>query len=199
MAVNKNDIYAFDECSILKLCKIRIPVSYKVFFEESSFAPRNHGRLRKLIFKLDEKKIPKYKFIPGNFETNAIKLINEIIESKQYNIRMLGESFRAQLLDQFEEFYCEIKEEFIGINKVDTINYIKDVFLKNEKDLTKERNIPEDDDFSIIAGYIQFSHIGRKHIISEDEHFWGYSDLILHHFKIIVVRECNCEELLQPS
>ncbi len=80
MVVNKNNIYAFDECSILKLCEIKIPKAYKPFIPEDVLLPRNHNVLKRFIYFLDSNNISKYKFVPDNFEMNSIKLVNQLLE-----------------------------------------------------------------------------------------------------------------------
>ncbi|PIN72146.1 hypothetical protein COV21_03095, partial [Candidatus Woesearchaeota archaeon CG10_big_fil_rev_8_21_14_0_10_45_5] len=68
-------------------------------------------------------------------------------------------------------------------------------FVENERQLKKEKNIPEDDDFKIIAGYINAFDENCKLFITEDEHFWGYSDLISSNFKINVIKEWECHKI----
>ncbi|MCK5025051.1 MAG: hypothetical protein KAS15_00560 [Nanoarchaeota archaeon] len=188
--------YAFDECSILKLCKIKIPESYRLFFKEDSLIPRNHYILNKIVAALDKKGISKYKFVPGNFEQNAVLHVNQILENKRYQIRILGESFRAQIIDQLEDFYDELHANFKDLEKINSITPIKEIFIQNEKELIKEKNIPEDDDMTIIAAYRDFSCESKKYLISEDEHFWGYKDIILNNFNIHIIRERECEAIL---
>lgn len=192
MGLTNENSYAFDECSILKLCKISIPNSYQVFFREKNIYPRNYTAVRKLVDSLDHKTIPKHRFVPANFESNAIKMVNQIIENKDYHVQMLGETFRAQILDQIEEFYDKITNIFKDIMKDDDITHIRKVFVDNERNLKKEKNIPEDDDLKIISGYIKFEGVCKKLFITEDEHFLGYSDLLLKNFKINVINESDC-------
>lgn len=74
---------------------------------------------------------------------------------------------------------------------------IKLFFIRHERKLKKERNLPEDDDLEIIAGYVGYDCSGEKHLISQDEHFWRYKDLISNEFRIIVTEEWNCDKLLR--
>lgn len=55
--------------------------------------------------------------------------------------------------------------------------------------------MPQDDDLKIIAGYFKYDCDENKYLISEDEHFWGYADLILKNFNIYVVKEWECHAL----
>jgi hypothetical protein len=86
------------------------------------------------------------------------------------------------------------------IPKAKDFKHIKDFFKKNERPLKKARqarytNIPEDDDCQILAGLIGFPASGTKFLVSQDEHFWGYADLILGEYGIQVVKEWECHTL----
>lgn len=184
-------IYAFDDCSILKLCEIKIPNSHQIFFDKKILATKHHSKLKIAIQKLDNYKVHKYRFVPSeNIEQNIIKVANQILEG--YNIQMLGNMFKSEIVEQLEYFNEKIVEDFEEIPKNDDIDKIKEIFVNSERELTKERNIPEDDDFKIIAGYYKFDCKGNKYLITEDEHFWGYSDLISENFKIYIVEEWKC-------
>ena len=93
---------------------------------------------------------------------------------------------------QLKNFINSTINEYETIEKDDNINAIKEIFQNNERGLKKETNIPEDDDMKIIAGYKKYECEGKKYFITEDEHFWGYSDLILDHFNIHVIEEWKC-------
>ena len=75
------------------------------------------------------------------------------------------------------------------------IDGIKQIFEGNLRELSKKDSIPQDDDLKIIAGYYKYECDGNKYLITEDEHFWGYSDLILKNFNIYVVKEWECHTL----
>ena len=186
-----NNTYAFDDSSILKLCGINIPLSYRIFFKNNKLTARNYPKLRKLIDKLKKKNIPPFKFVPAeNIEANIIKAANNLLEG--HNIQMLGKVFKTEIIDQLMEFHDIIKKEFEDIQKDDDIAKIKATFLNNAKKLTKGDSLPQDDDLKIIAGYYKFCCEGKKYLISGDEHFWGYADLILNNFKICIIKEWEC-------
>ena len=68
-------------------------------------------------------------------------------------------------------------------------------FENNLLKLNKEDNMPQDDDLKIIAGYCKYECSGNKYLITEDEHFWGYADLIIKNFNIHTVKEWECHTL----
>jgi len=190
MGFNK-DIYAFDDCSILKLSEIRIPMAHHIFFDNNILTANNHSKLKTTINKLDKHNISKFRFVPSeNIESNIIKVANQIL--KGYNIQMLGNTFKIEIIEQLEEFNKKIHKDFNEILKEDNIKRIKDIFINNERELKKEKNIPEEDDLKIIAGYLKYKCEGNKIFITEDEHFWRYDDIILNNFKIHVVKEWEC-------
>lgn len=191
------DIYAFDECSVLHLCKIIIPPAFKIFFGTDSISHRNYEQLNDLIKSLILTSSAKGKFVPSeNFERNLINSYNQLLE-KQGNVSILGASFKKEVLDQLSKFYEEILPEFTNINKDKNIALLKLIFLKNARNLKKEPKIPEDDDMAILLGYSKITVSGNKYLISEDEHFWGYSDIIDSNFGIKVIEEWNCHQLIK--
>ena len=193
MGISKNT-YAFDDSSILKLCTIRIRASYQIFFPERILTARNYPKLKLLIDKLAKFGYPKFRFVPAeNIEDNIIKVANQILEG--YSIQMLGTVFKVEIIDQLIEFNGQIRKEFSEIVKDEEIYGIKQTFESNLKELSKEDNMPQDDDLKIIAGYYKYGCDGNKYLITEDEHFWGYSELILKNFNIYVVKEWECHTL----
>ena len=48
----------------------------------------------------------------------------------------------------------------------------------------------------IISAYSDYDCEGIKYFISEDEHFWGYDDLIKEEYDIDVVKEWECRRLI---
>ena len=194
MIVNKC-IYAFDECSILKLCEIHIPPAYQIFFAKSILTERNHHKIKTAVQRLDFKDIKKWRFVPSeNTQSNIIKVANKLLEG--YNIQMLPKIFKAQIIEQLEEFSRDIPLTFDEIKKNDEITEIKEIFVTNERVLKREKNIPEDDDMKIISGYIKIGTEKEKFLITEDEHFWGSSDLIAENFRIIIIEEWRCDKVL---
>ena len=185
---NKN-VYAFDECSVLKLCEIDIPAAFNKFFDKTKIFPKNHAILKRFIELLDSNKCMKCIFVPGNFEINVKKVMNELL--KEYNIQMFC-VLKMEIIKQLQEFIQSVHYDFFQINKDEKIASVLLVFVENQKTLRKPDSIPSDDDLKIIAGYNNFSCTGGKYLISEDEHFWGYADVILKHFDIIVIKEWEC-------
>jgi len=193
MGIIKNT-YAFDDSSILKLCTVNIPNSFQIFFQKKILTARNYNKLKLLIDKLTMQDIPKFRFVPAeNIEDNIMKVANQILEG--YNIQMLGIVFKTEIIDQLTEFNDQIRKEFLEIVKDGDIYGIKQTFESNLKELNKEDNMPQDDDLKIIAGYSRYECDGNKYLITEDEHFWGYGDLILKNFNIYVVKEWECHTL----
>lgn len=192
--ISKNDTIAFDECSILHLCEIIIPTSFKKFFSKEKLVHKNFSKLNQLINKLEFGNISKYRFLPLNLETNIIKTANEYLAKEGNQVLILGSILKAQILDQLKDFVEDKINDFEKIDKDNNIDSIKKIFLDNEKELKKESNIPEDDDLAILAGFNKFISVGRKFLISEDEHFWGYSDLIKDNCRINVIKEWECHK-----
>lgn len=185
--------YAFDDCSILHMCELKIKESYQQFVGKV-IAHENCSKLNTLLVYLRNKNISYYRFVPANnFEVNSIHSYNQILQ-KVGNVQILGEVFRKEMLDQLELFYDKLKDEFKEMEKGKDIEKIKLIFINNEKELKKERNIPEDDDLKIISGYMNYNE--AKYFISEDEHFWGYRDLIFKEFGIEIVEEWNVHKLI---
>lgn len=194
MALSTPNVYSFDDCSILHQANIKIPEGFKKFFDCDSLHHKNFNVLRNLSKNLKKRGIKKHRFVPSNIETNIIKVGNELL-SKCGNVLILGITFKSKVLLQLKEFIDLTNNEYEEIIKDDDIDKIKEVFVNNEKQLNKDTNIPKDDDLKIIAGYYKYECDGNKYLITEDEHFWGYSDLILKNFNIYVVKEWECHTL----
>ncbi len=192
--INKNT-YAFDECSILHLCEVKIPNAFITFFEKDKLAHKCYTKLKTFIGRLDSNEITKYRFEPSNIDDNIIKVADELLATQGNQVIILGNVLKTQIIDQLQEFNENIINSFEVISKNENIDSIKKIFIKNEIELKKEKNIPEDDDLKIIAGYSDFYSNGKKHLISEDEHFLGYSKLIEDEFKIVVVNEWECHKI----
>jgi hypothetical protein len=196
--MNLLNVYALDECSILHLCKLKIPGGFIKFYDKQNLVHGHYDILKEFISKLDLKKIPKYRFEPSNIKQNALKVANELLIKQGNQILVLGTMgsvLKAQLIDQLEEFKDTISSEFKTILKKDEINSIKNIFVNNKRELTKESDIPENDDLKIIAGYIDLECESSKYLISDDEHFWGYKDLIKNNFGINVIEEWSCNKI----
>ncbi len=63
-----------------------------------------------------------------------------------------------------------------------------------KKSLKKKETFLKMMELSIISGYCAFSCDGEKYLVSEDEHFWGYSSLIKDNFNIIIIKEWECNK-----
>jgi len=193
--ISKNDTIAFDECSILHLCEIRIPNSFKIFFDKDNLVHKNFPKLNQLMNRLDFRGINKYLFEPSNLESNIIKVANEYLSKEGNQVIILGPTLKAQIIEQLNDFIEKKIDEFLTIKKDDDINTIKQIFLDNAKNLKKQGDMPQDDDLKIISGFNKFISTGRKFLISEDEHFWGYIDLIKNNFNINVIKEWECHKI----
>lgn len=143
-----------------------------------------------------EKNKLRAKFVPSeNFDENLFRSYNELL-GKQGNVQMLGTSFKKEMLEQLEKFYEELSKEFMDIEKDENISSIKTFFVDNQRPLTKNPKIPEDDDLKIISAYSNHDCSGKKLFISEDEHFWGYTDLIENEYGFTIVKEWECHRLV---
>lgn len=182
-------MYAFDDCTILNSCELKIPGAYRMFFKSDTLTSKNFTKIVALFQKLNKSNTPKYRFVPFN-DRNIIKVGNKLLEG--LNVQMLKATFRAEIMSQLQDFGDWIEKSFIGIEKNENIENVKKFFVDNEKNLTKERNIPEDGDLMIVKAYAQYQSSEIKHFITHDEHFWGYKDLILNKFGIKIVEEWNC-------
>ncbi len=196
MTLTNSNSYAFDECSALKLCKIDVPESFQLFFGKV-IKPKNHDVIKGLTDALDQQEINRKLFIPSNLRHNSIKSTNEILTNLGH-VQMLGKTFKAEVLKQIEDFCDTLSDNFEFINKSENINSIKQIFINNEREMTRpdKSNIPEDDDLKIISGYKDIKCTGIKYLITEDEHFWGYTDIIQNNFTISVVKEWECNILI---
>lgn len=192
-------ICSFDDCSILNTCEVEIPKACRIFVGKDKLKSENFSKLNLLINKLDSLKITKFRFVPSTIKDNIIKVANKLIEDEGINIHQIrnwAHSFKAEIIGRLEQFGERIKNNFEEIKKNEDINVIKKIFVDNGRELRKERNIPEEDDLKIIAGYMSYNSKEEKYLITQDEHFWRYKDLILKEFNIIVIEEWNCDKLI---
>lgn len=191
--------YAFDDCSILNMCEIEIPEAFRVIVGKNKLQSKGFAKLNSLINKLNELNIKKYKFVPTDVNDKIVKVAGDLIADAQISLHVFkgfGLTFKEKVIDQLEQFSIKIDEEFHCVEKDENISTIKTFFENNLESLKREKNMPEDDDLMIIAGYKKQSCDGKKYLISKDEHFWGYKDLILNEFSIKVVAEWNCDKLI---
>jgi hypothetical protein len=189
--MNSGDCVGFDECTILKLCNLQIPKAYRTFFGSDTIMLRNHDIVLEFRSRLDASGIKRCKFVPDNLEYNSVKVINDYLMENRINVRMF-ENLREQLLEQIDENAKNICSEFQDIPKRTEIVSIQRDFQDNIRQLRKIPKIPEDDDCMIISGFISFAFQGDKYLVSEDEHFWGYGELIKQKYNIVTIREREC-------
>ena len=183
---------SFDECSVLKLCVVKIPASHKIVFGREILTPKNHNKVKKLIERMKEKSLIPHRFVPSNNTSqHALMVANQLIEQTGVQPIFLNEVFRKEVRNQLGTFIHSLSN-WKEISKGEA-SPVKKVFFSQEKELKKKNNIPEDDDCAIIAGLQKIS--GEKIIVSEDEHFWGYEDLIQETFDIKVVKEWECDKI----
>lgn len=199
MELTKNDICAFDECSVLHLCEIIIPKNYRLFCNDKEKICFEHfNKLNSLIIKINTLGSRPFMFKPySSLDNNLLTASNNLLENNNLDpskIKM-GRVLKQEIIDQIKEFMLFLKINFQFIEKSEDFSDILEFFKNNEKELTKEKNIPEEDDCKILAGYINFALEGNKFLISEDEHFWRYKDLILENYNINIIEEWNCHLL----
>lgn len=201
IVLHKDNVYSFDECSILHSCSVRIPASDQWKFGKTELKHRNCEKVNTLFAALKQQGMTKYRFIPSlNLEMNLLKTANDLIDATGVQPAFLPKTFRVEIMDQLREFH-ESLSDWREIPKAKAFQHIKDFFKKNERPLKKSKNppytnIPGDDDCQILAGLISFSCHGTKFLVSEDEDFWGYADVILTKFGINIVKEWECHTLV---
>ena len=113
-------------------------------------------------------------------------------------ITIKGVSFK-EIVDYLREFFGKLNDRFEAVDKNNDIEELRQFFTKNQRPLKKAVNgysaVPEDDDLSILKAYSNYN-APKKYIISQDEHFWGYDDLIQQGWNITVTKEWECKRLL---
>ena len=154
---------------------------------------KNYNSLWAFIKHVDSFGSKKYRFEPQDFDSTAISAVKGLLGGQGGSV--LENILRSEMTTQIEEQIGMIKEQFLEITKNKDITQIKNIFLENKKQLNKNSNIPEDDDLSIMLAFKEFECSENKYLISEDEHFWGYEDLILSNFNFVVIRERNLDKI----
>jgi len=187
--------YAFDDCSILNMCSVEIPAPFRDIFKADRLYSPNFIKLNDFSNYLKSNKNIPYRFIPSNFEKNSIRVAKELLAKKSINPLMVR-GLNSKIIDYLNEFSEKVKQDFQTIQKSDNITNLKHLFTKSEQKLTREGNIPEDDDLKIMKGYEEFCCLGKKLLISMDEHFWGYKDLIFKELGIIIIPEWDCDKCI---
>ena len=165
--------------------------SFESFLNKKELISDNYSKLIALNTQLDNKGCNKFMFIPSNFENIAIKIVKKMLGD--LNPTMVR-GLNTQLIDRLNEFTNSVKDKFQPISKVEAIRDLKALFVANKEELKREGNIPEDDDLSIMKGYEEHISDQDKLLISHDEHFWGYKQLIQDHLNIVIIPEWNCDK-----
>lgn len=190
MHLEESDVVALDECTLLHSCRLEVPPAFSGMYP-GGICHRNCGKIRDLIDRLEKKGHVVYRFVPTNHERNIIRVVEGLLGETTIMTHVL----KSTLLEQLYEYVEEVSNRFQEIVKDEDIGSYKRIFRENERELTKPRNIPEDDDLSVLAGYVSFLCGGERYLVSEDEHFWGYADLISRHWGVTVVKEWECHTL----
>lgn len=177
---------AFDECSVLHMAKVDVPLAFQRFYGEEL----KHGNCDKLLALVDKIKAKDkpYRFVPGL--KAFTKVISELLEGGSM---VMMNVFRNEIKISLDRFWNSLSD-WGEISRVEDCDDVLEVFKENEEELTKAENIPEREDCEIIAGY-KAIEAKEKILISEDEHFWGYKELIKKEFGIEVVEEWDCHKL----
>ncbi|MBU1198889.1 MAG: hypothetical protein KKF46_02985 [Nanoarchaeota archaeon] len=199
MLLDKKNIYAFDECSILHQCVIKAPEGFAVYFRGDTLCARYYERLLTLLSQLNSNNIPKYKFVPSNFQKNIIKVTNQLIKDSGVDLSMLPNTAISVISDQIEDFRDKIIPSYEDINKCDDIDAVKKIFESGNIGFEIDDDVPGDDDCKIIAGYDKISCEGKKYLISDDKHFKKNWKIINEKYKIGIVPESRCHELCKSS
>jgi len=140
------------------------------------------------------------RFVPcERFDENIMKVADELIQETGISVPFLPKPFKIEVIDSLKRFTDSLTL-WNKIKKNANFSDIKKFFQNNERSLKKAKsgrytNIPEDDDCSILAGLKEFIWTGPKIIITEDEHFWGYDDLIFRDHGITIIKEWECHRL----
>jgi len=181
-------IFALDDCCIIHSKDIEIPPSYRSFFGgRELLSSKNSSKLNAFILKLHKDNLKPFRFVPSkNLEKNFLKETNERLRG--VNLLMMN-PLRMDIISQLKKFMTSL-DSFETIERIGEFDFVKPIFQENEIDLKKNSNIPEPEDCQIIATFQKID--GQKVLISEDEHFWVYADLIKKHFDIQIYPEWNC-------
>jgi hypothetical protein len=156
---------------------------------------RKLTNLRKAILHSGRKP---YYFQPSEIETSALSASYDLIEFhiNTKEAGLLRHNIAKKLLQIVKVELNAILKDFKEIQKSEDFQDLKRYFKENERQLSKDQNLPEDEDFRIMAGFCVFDCKGIKVLISEDEHFWAYEDILKEKCDIRVVKEWECSSLL---
>jgi len=179
-------IVAFDECSIINSFAIPVPDAWKPAFG-ANIKTKNYSKLNNLLSTLYEKGQKPYRFVPSKI--NIVKQAQGLING----ITVMPLVLLKEVKKSIEKFMDELTE-WNTITRNNSFTHIKKLFEENEQELKKNSNIPEDEDCEIIAGYVSYdSKKQAKVLITNDEHFYGYKELIWDNFLVRVVEEWKAD------
>jgi len=188
--ISNKDSIAFDEVSIIHMCELFIDNYHQSFFGKKSLKHRHQTKLKECCDKLNSRQWKKYRFESSTIKDNILSFVNTLIEKEGNQVRFIS-SLQTMFFDQTEKFLSSINRNFQLIPIDRDIIQLREVFEKNEINLKREKNQPEDSDLHILKGYSLFITEGGKILISFDEHFWGYHELIKGELDINVIPEWN--------
>ena len=173
---------ALDESSILHTFKFKVPPVFQQILGQE-IKHRNCDKLNNYLDKIFEDGEKPYRFTPG-LSGNVFKVVNELVGGSN---SFMSHALKLEVKKGLQKFR-EGLDNWGEIPRNDNCDDILEMFRQNERQLKKNPNIPEIEDCSIIAGYHDFQGDNKK-LVSEDEHFWGYKDLISDTWHIQVKEE----------
>lgn len=196
-------LISFDDCSLIHLCNIIVsPFAIKILkLSNNKFEFRNHDSLNVLLDTMKSSKITPYRFVPSNIGRNLNKAIIDLYVDKGLPNPVANFMIKADIANSIIHHMSILSSDFININKTNDFQDVKSNFMANQKPLTKTqknptyKDVPEDDDCNIIKSLFDYISDEEKFIVSEDEHFWGYKQLIQDSYGIIVYKEELCLSL----
>ncbi len=186
---------AFDDSSIINSCVVTVPPAWQPLFGATR-APKNAADLRKVLDAIHASGQRPLRFIPApNLERHLIRQAQELVG----NATFLSLPAQKEFIDQLRTFVSTLPVLFEEITKDPKVSDLRTWFSENKRPLKKMQNgysaVPEDDDLSILQAYSTYPERQRI-LISADEHFWGYADIITPKLDIHVVEEWRCLTVL---
>ena len=154
MALDPKNQYAFDECSILHFCQLRVPAAWRAVFGDV-LQHRNYPKLLRLLHGLQKCFIPPYRFAPAsNLEGNLIRTAEGLLEGRA---AWMPNPVKKLILEQLQE-YLESLDGYSVIEKGTEFSSVKAAFTAHQRPLAKSKlgrysNIPEDDDCGELCSF----------------------------------------------
>lgn len=179
---------AFDECSVLHLCKVAPCPAFGL----GELKHKNYDKLIALLDRINKLGLQPHRFVPHYLNKNIFNVINDFTAGTHSIMQMV---LQKEVSDALKRFWTTL-EGWGKIHRSDDPAPVKRVFEANEQQLKKRDNIPEDEDCTIIGGYAMIDS-SEKLLVSEDEHFWGYADVIERQWGIQVIAEWAVEKILR--